>query len=76
MRAPNRVIQTFIRTCAECPRCHYYSGGMYECGITLEAISAEDKADKVGENCPLPYAGPPITPAVRSALGEQPEVKT
>jgi len=53
----SRIIQTFIETCNDCPNCHYYSGGMYECGITDERIRPEDRKQQVGSICPLPFAG-------------------
>lgn len=54
-----RVIQTFIRVCADCPNCVYYSGGVNTCTLTDERITADQKRSKVGDRCPLPYAGPP-----------------
>jgi hypothetical protein len=58
-----RVIQNFVRVCADCQHCRYYSGGVSECTITSERISAADKGERLGRQCPLPYAGPPVEPA-------------
>ncbi|QIG71202.1 hypothetical protein EVB32_095 [Rhizobium phage RHph_TM39] len=58
--SPVRVIQTFIRVCADCPHCTYYSGGMSHCTLTEALIRPDDKAYSIHENCPLPYAGPPV----------------
>lgn len=60
---PARVIQKFVRTCSDCPNCVYYSGGMHECTITYERISPSDKKERVGHQCPLPFAGPIVPPA-------------
>lgn len=60
--APLRVIQQFISVCAECPNCTYYSGGMYECTLTKERLTPDNKKYGIGKNCPLPYAGPPTPP--------------
>jgi hypothetical protein len=56
---PVRIIQTFVRVCADCPNCTYYSGGMSHCTLTEELVRPDDKQYKVGDRCPLPYAGPP-----------------
>jgi hypothetical protein len=62
-----RVIQTFIRRCSDCPHSHYYSGGVYECGLTDEKMTLEAKDSRVGAHCPLPFAGPPVRAPRRKA---------
>lgn len=58
--APVRIIQTFVRVCADCPNCNYYSGGMSRCSLTEEMIRPDNKPYSVGDRCPLPFAGPPV----------------
>lgn len=60
-----RIIQTFVRVCADCPNCNYYSGGMHRCSLTDELIRPDDKAYSLGKDCPLPFAGPPSINASR-----------
>lgn len=54
----SRVIQTFVDNCRECPRCNYYSGGVYVCTLTDERILPDVRGYEVGKRCPLPFAGP------------------
>jgi hypothetical protein len=67
-----RIIQTFVRTCNDCPHNHYYSGGMYQCSLTDERMSPERKKDRVGDLCPLPFAGRATVPSAPASGRDTP----
>ena len=60
MGAPR--ILALVRSCKECPRRLYYSGGRYEC-TAVEQILEPGKEHDIPDWCPLaPYPLPRPTP--------------